>query len=524
MNGKVKLFKKRPKLNTEHFLLNGKDAISHAAGPALTGKYTGGDCSVQSRWTDGDISMPFIKTIFVAAVLLMASLPSAWARPDAPLTLDQCIEIALERNQQMRISRLGIETAEAQFKQALSAYWPQLSFETAYTQFDEDINFIFPQETSRYTISGIAPVPLETNVTVPEKEIKVMDRDNFVSRLQMTYPLYTRGLRGALQRQGRAGIDAARQAHRRSELQVIHDVQRFYFGAILANRLAKVGDEVLARLETTVELTEMLYRAGSSSVNKRDYLRSKVFLESVRSIVTLMRSNVELANAALANTMGYEWDQNITLAQDQIPFEPVSLNLDRMVADAYQFNPDWKQLEAAVNAYDAKLDEEKSMRFPKIGINGTLWRWDNQMDNSGMSTDQNEQGYAVGIGLRIPIFSGFLTTNKIRAARSRLGAMKARQILLKGGLALQVKHAFLELSHAQKVHASTAAAALAATDHRDLTERAYRQELVGADDVIESQIMEALTRARAEQARFSHAVSRIKLSFLVGKQLDRLTN
>lgn len=466
--------------------------------------------------------MPLFKSIFIAAALLMACLPSAWAQPEPPLTLDQCIEIALERNQQMSISRLGIETAEAQLNQALSAYWPQLSFETAYTQFDEDINFIFPQETSLYTISGIAPVPVQTTVTVPEKDIKVMDRDNFVSRLKMTYPLYTGGLRGALHRQGRAGVDAARQALRRSELQIIHDVQRFYFGAILANRLAKVGDDALARLETTVELTETLYKAGSSSVNKRDYLRSKVFLESVRSIVTLMRSNVELAHAALANTMGYEWDQSVRLAQDRIPFEPVSLNLDRMVADAYQFNPDWGQLEAAVKAYDAKLDEEKSMRLPKIGINGTLWRWDNQMDNSGMSTDQNEQGYAIGVGLRIPVFSGFLTTNKIRAARSRLDAMKARQILLKGGLALQVKQAFLELSHAQKVHESTSAAARTATEHRDLTERAYRQEMVGADDVIESQIMEALTLTRAEQAVFNHAASRIRLSFLVGKQLDEL--
>lgn len=468
--------------------------------------------------------MSFFKLISIVAVLSMCWLPPALAHPDGPLTLDQCIEIALERNQQMRISRLGIEIAEAQLKQALSAYWPQLSFETAYTQFDEDINFIFPQETSRYTISGIASVPLETTVTVPEKEIKVMDRDNFVSRLQMTYPLYTGGLRGALERRGRAGVDAARQAHRRSELQLIHDVQRFYYGAVLARRLAKVGDDTLARLETTVELTEMLYKAGSPSINKRDYLRSKVLLESVRSIVTLMRSNVELAHAALANTMGCQWDQGIALAQEQIPFEPVSLDLDRMVADAYQFNPDWKQLEAAVDAFAAKLDEEKSMRLPKIGINGTLWRWDNPMDNSGMSTDQNEQGYAVGVGLRIPIFRGFLTTHKITAARARLDTMKARQILLKGGLALQVKHAFLELSHAQKVHASTAAAARTATDHRDLTERAYRQELVGADDVIESQIMEALTMARAEQARFSHAAARIKLSFLVGKQLDQLLN
>lgn len=110
----------------------------------------------------------------------------------------------------------------------------------------------------------------------------------------------------------------------------------------------------------------------------------------------------------------------------------------RMVAGTYRFNPDWKQLEAAVAAYEAKVSEEKSHRWPKIGLTGTLWRWDNDLDNSGMATDDNEQGWSVGVGLKMPLFTGFLTTNKIKAARAQLAAMQARQILLKGGLALQI--------------------------------------------------------------------------------------
>jgi outer membrane protein TolC len=134
-----------------------------------------------------------MKRLIGVFLIVALNAPLAWAAipEDGPLTLDQCIAIALEKNQQRRISQLGVETAEAQLQQALSAYWPQASFETTYTQLDEDINFIFPRETSQYTISGIAPVPLTTTVTVPEKDIKVMVRDNIVSRLQMVYPLCT---------------------------------------------------------------------------------------------------------------------------------------------------------------------------------------------------------------------------------------------------------------------------------------------------------------------------------------------
>jgi outer membrane protein len=463
---------------------------------------------------------------YLICVFLITALhaPLAWAviQGDGPLTVDQCIAIALERNQHRRISQLGVETAEAQLQQALSAYWPQVSFETAYTQLDEDINFIFPRETSQYTISGIAPVPLTTTVTVPEKNVKVMERDNIVSRLQLMYPLCTGGLRGAVVRQARAGVAAARQASRRSDLQLVYDVQRMYYGAVLAQRLSAIGEQALLRLQATVDLTETLYKGGSQSVTKRDYLRSKVVLESARSIVALMQSNVELAKAALANTMGLEWDSPIELAEKEIPYSPVQVELGRMVAGAYRFNPDWKQLEAAIDASDAKVSEEKSRRWPKIGLTGTLWRWDNDMNNSGLATDDNEQGWSVGVGLKLPLFTGFLTTGKIKAARTRLEAMKARQLLFKGGLALQIKHAFLQMDHARRVRESTRAAAETATQNRDLTERAYRMDLVGADDVIESQVMESLTQARAEESLYGYAAAQYLLSYLVGTQVERL--
>jgi outer membrane protein len=407
-------------------------------------------------------------------------------------------------------------------QQALSAFWPQASFETGYTQLYEDVNFIFPQETSQYTISGLAPVPLTTMVTVPEKDVKVMDRDNIISRLQMVYPLCTGGLRGAMVRRAKAGVAAAKQASRRSELQVVYDVQRMYYGAVLAQRLSVIGEQALQRLQATVDLTETLYKGGSQSITKRDYLRSKVILESARSIVSLMQSNVQLAKAALANTMGLAWDSTIEPAEKEIPYTPIQMKLDRMVAGAYRFNPDWKQLEAAIDAGEAKLSAEKSRRWPLIGLTGTLWRWDNDMDNSGLATDNNERGWSVGVGVRLPLLTGFLTSGKIRAARTQLEALKARQVLFKGGLALQIKQAFLQMDNARRVRESTQTAAETATQNRDLTERAYRMDLADADDVIESQVMDSLTQARFEESQYSYAAAQYLLSYLVGTQVERM--
>ncbi len=449
-------------------------------------------------------------------------LPLAAWPADTVSTLQECIRIALEKNRQQQISQLAVETAEAQLKQAFSSYWPQVSFESGYNHFDENINFIFPQETSQYVISGLAPVPLSTTVTVPAKDVTVMERDNLFSRLQVMMPLFTGGTRKATVRQARAGVSAAQQARRRTQLQLIHDVRCMYHAAILARRVAAIGSDALKRLEATVELSEALYQGGSQSVTRRDYLRSKMVLESARSIVTALQTNIALTESALGNTMGMAWNEAVRPADSRIPFVTVDTDLGQMVASAYRFNPDWQQLASAIEAYDAKVDEQKAKRWPMVGLSGTLWRWDHNMNDSGLGTADNEKGWTVGVGLEVPLFSGFLTTNKIKAARLEFEAMQARQMLFKEGLALQLKHAFLQMDQAGHVQGSAKAAAQYATEHRDLTERAYRQDMVKTDDLLEAQIIEALTLANAQKALYSHAASRFLVDFLVGREISRL--
>jgi outer membrane protein len=460
-------------------------------------------------------------TILWMLVLLSTLVPAAAGSVDNPYSLEACIDIALKNNQRQQISRLAVETAEAQLQQALSSYWPQVSFQSGYNRLDEELNFIFPEETSQYTISGIGQDPITTTVNIPAKDITVIERDNLLSRLNLMMPIFTGGMRPAVVRQAKAGVEAAQHARKRTQLELIHDVKRFYFGAILARQVSSIGDDAFKRLKTTVELTETLYQGGSSSVSKRDYLRSKMALDYARSIVTTLQTNVALAESALGNTMGMAWDKLVKPADNEIPYTPVGSDLKKMVAGAYRFNPDWLQLEAAIKAYEAKVDEQKAERWPIIGVTGTLWRWDHKMDNSGAGTDQNSEGWSVGVGLEVPLFKGFLTTNKIKAARLALEAMEARQLLFKEGLGLLLKHAFLEMEQARNVHEASKSAADNAVEHRDLTERAYRHEMVETSDLIEAQVIEALALANAQKALYSHAKARFQVDFLVGQEITR---
>lgn len=441
------------------------------------------------------------------------------------LTLSRCIEIALEQNQKRRISKLAVDTAEYQHKQALSSLWPQLIFDAAYNRQDEDMNFIFPENTYNYNITlppmmGGATIAGQT--TVPEQNVTVMDRESVVSKLNLTYPIFTGGLRSGAIEAAESNMEAAKQAMRRTELELVRDVQRMYYGAVLAQNLSDIGQETLTRLETTTELTERLFKEGAGSVTKLDYLRSKVVLESARSVVERLISNVALAKAALGNTMGLKWDTPFTLSETAIPIVEVDADLKKLVAGAYRFNPDWKQLAAGLDAAQALVQKERSGYWPKLALSGTLWRWDNNLNGEGLATEENQEGWSVGIGLQMPIFSGFMTTNKIREAKARLKKLEARQILLKEGLALQVKHGIIRLERSRKIRDASAKAAGYAKEHRQLAVRAYMNELISTEEVIESQIFEALAHAKSAIAQYENAAARFDIDYIIGQEVQKL--
>ena len=439
------------------------------------------------------------------------------------LDLDTCIEIALKNNQQRRISQYAIEVAEAQYKQAQSGYWPQLSLSMAATRMDQDQNYIFPEEESTYTISGLAPVPTDVQVTVPEKDIKLMDRDTLTTTLNLTVPLFTGGKVSSLAKQGKIGVEAARTAARRTDLTVILDTKRMYHGAVLATALYEIIKDTVSQLEFTLELTEKLYQNGSGSVKKTDYLRTKVMVASSQSMLALMASNKALAHAALVNTMGLEWTTQIKLNSEQIPFKPYENELAELVVQAYTHNPDWYSLELGLEAADAGITGARAGYYPVIAFIGSAHHIENEYDKGYMTPD-NKDGWTIGIGMELPLFQGFRNQSKVREAKLRMKKLERQKILLKEGIALQVKDAFLQIQRAHDQVLALQTSLEAASQNRSLNIRAYQNELVETRDVIEAQLFESYINGQFLKARHDHTVQQAKLEFIIGDQVEGALN
>lgn len=445
---------------------------------------------------------------------------TATASEDSLLVgLDDCIDMALKNNHFRPASQFAIKIAEAQRKQALSAYWPQLKANSVYTVMDQAPNFLFPASQMAVPPMKILNFDLELPpVDVPEQDVKLMDRKNWLSTLNLTYPLFTGGLIRSYNRQAKSAVEIAKQEARRTDLKIIYDVKRFYYAALLARNVRQITEEALARLQATLDLTENLYKKGSGKVKKTDYLKNKVVVDNVRALVAKMRNSEKIAKAALVNTMGLDWKTCIKIKAQEIPFDPYPTDVNKFISGAYQFNPDWARLKEALKIFDAKIGEARSGYFPKVALMGTLGHIENAYDK-GMVTPQNKDLWTVGIGIQLPLFSGFRTRNQVKEARARLDKLSEQKILLREGLALQVQYVFLQMASAQEQQHALKDALTAAEENRSLTERAYQFELVEEKDLIESQIIESFMKAQYQKILYDHIETQAHLDFIVGEKV-----
>jgi outer membrane protein TolC len=489
---------------------------------------------------------------FVIPGCIVAFGQAEFEKPQV-LSLSECLQIAMEKNHSRPASQFAVAIAEAQHRQALAGYWPQVNAKGGVDRMSDAPNFMYPASTmyipaqsvtvpggtATVTIPanafgpGFPPVAVQmpvafpgqtvsTNVQmfpIPAQDVKLMSPTTESVSGDFKWLLEDGGMRHGYREQSLGAIDVARAEVHRTDLELTESVTRLYYGAVLARQLHQLGEDTLERMEATLQMTESLYQDGTGTVNKTDYLDNKVVTETVRSMVAPLEANQASAEAALAYTMGLSWKSSVIPKDETVPFTPYSGNLDELVSTSYEFNPDWAEIDAGLLALEGERVTAASGYYPKVGLKGELHRMWNSYDG-GLSTPQNRDGWSVDLGVEIPIFDGFLTREKVAEVRARINQLKEKKVLLSEGLGLEIRNMFLDLEANEKVVKATQDAAVAAKDDTDLTLRGYQTGLVPTEKIIRAQLQEALVTAARDKAVYDHMALQSKIDLVVGKSVQ----
>jgi outer membrane protein len=447
----------------------------------------------------------------ITGLLLILSLISGTTTAADRYDLEQAIAVALENNRLRTISQQSMQIAEAQYQQAASSYWPSLSLSVGFQRHDEAAIFEYPGQSFDVAPGMLPPV------TIPTQDISLLGRDTSLYSLEMNYPLYTGGKRSSLVEQARIGVDIAAQEVRKTDLQVVQDVKRYYYAALYTQQLRDLADEITISFEVLRDITQAFYDGGSNSVNKLDLLQSKLAYSLAASTLAELTSKHESALAALSFAMGLDWRDKIELASHDYPAEIDNRSLDVLIEQALNFNPQIEQLSLAVDVQSAKIEEAQSGYYPSLGLIASYDGFHNDIEG-GLNNEANQRSWKLGIGMKMNLFEGGRTRAKVSAAKVGHAQMNEQRLLVSDGIATQVKNLFLQIQSAKHQLEITGQAVDTSKENRDLNNRAYQTGAVKTEKVIEANLLDALVRAGHYRAQHDQALHLAEIAYLLGKE------
>ena len=391
-----------------------------------------------------------------------------------PLTVVDAVDLALCRHPQTAEVWAAARVQAATLGQARAAWLPALTGSLGATRFEYASN-PYTRQNAALTISWL---------------------------------LYDFGQRAASQANTEALLDVA-LASRDATLQALflNAMQAYYAAqaaqaAVGANRAAeKAAREALAAAEAR-------YQVGV--VTPADRLQAQT--AASQASLNLVKAEGDARNAlgSLAHALGFPAGQPLPLA-DMPPLPAMAGfagKLETLIAEAQRQRPDLKAAEAQLQAAQASADLARAQGRPTLSLaGGPLWQ-----DSAGSVL----RGNSVGVTLNVPLFTGFESTYRIRAAEAQADVRSAQLERLRNQVALDVWKAYQSLTTAGQSLQMTADLLVSAEQSAAVALGRYKAGVGTVLDLLSAQSALAAARLQRIQAELDWHVYRATLAQAMG--------
>ncbi|MBN2200947.1 TolC family protein [bacterium] len=431
---------------------------------------------------------------WILGVLLPVAL---LAQGEETLTLDQCKDIALNRNSELVQSRLQLKMTARDEISAFSNFLPTVSGSMGYNH-----SVAGPSSALRIDPQSGILVP------VRDQTVKSWSSSAGLNAQQMLFNGSTIfGFAQATHLKGSAvaSADATRQS-------VILQVMEAYHNLLKKEKLLQAQEETLKQWEESYKRYETLYQVGK--VPKSDVLKAKVQLENARLALIQAQSDLTMAGAGLNHVLGFSVDRKIRALDNLTPVEELT-PYDAALEKALAAHPALRKSRSDVKASKAALLSTSSRFLPSVYGNAG-YSWNNEKFDQVKNMLDTDYNWYMGVSLSLPIFQGFSRIANV--SRSNLQVQSARESLAQTerDVALSLHQAYASVQLARQQMAVTKDSEAAAEEDLRLNQEKYDLGSGTMLELITSQAAFTTARNGAIQARYDYMTAVAQLQKAMG--------
>lgn len=431
--------------------------------------------------------------------------PTAPGQPAAAdalsLSLDEAIQIALERAYAVRLAELDVATSRAQVYEAYGSLYPQVSASSSYTRNVVQAN-PFAGSSAGSIFGGLGAIgwlqyneqartdgdPTTQPISLAEYNRRVGEgqtaagynpanssnpfgTDNqFTNTLSLSQPLYS-GVAFAAVRGAKSLVEINEAAVEQRRDETINQTRQAFYAALLSQEQVAVQRASLERARETFDDASLLVAQGVRPVLER--LNAEVDLANAETQLVTTEAQAQSARDQLLLTLGLPVDAPIVLegrlaAPEDDLFQTVGLAA--AAAAALDQRADIRQAALAVRLNEVQRDITKAAAYPSLsGFVNASYSGNIPDDRSFITTPDPTDPFtfetgetdffsdsywqpALSVGLRLDwtLFDGFQT--RYRAQQNQIAIDQAAIQLeqVRNAARLEVAAALRNLASAQR--------------------------------------------------------------------------
>lgn len=329
----------------------------------------------------------FIFFTFVSCFLWAQE--SAKLQTHAPLSLEGCIQFALQNNPEIHNAHLNEAYVETTIKSKLSEWYPQIGL-----NYNLQHNFQLPVA---YSNSGVNRIGTQNTSGI---------------LLGATQTIFNKDALLASQSAKDVRV-AAQQKTKDQKINLAVAVSKAFYNIILIQQQNRVVDEDIIR--NTQSEKDAYYQYQSGIVDKTDYKRATIALNNSKAQKVFTEEALKAKNAYLKELMGYPDSQKISLDFDTATMEK-HIFIDTAQGINYNQRIEVLQLETQKKLQQDNLKYYKWSFLPDLYAFGNynLNYLNNQFSSLYNNTYPNS---FAGLSLSFPIFQGGKRVQQIKGAQ-----------------------------------------------------------------------------------------------------------
>ncbi|GAA5031250.1 transporter [Marivirga lumbricoides] len=430
---------------------------------------------------------------------------------DQPLSLEECVQFALENNYTLQSTRLQEGIAETQVGETRAMGLPQASVRS-------NINYNYEVQKAFLPNALFGPDTTSNEPFDPEGFTPVQFSPNYdgnatfsVSQLIFDGSYFV-GLQAA-----KTLRELRQKETNQSEIETVEAVTKAYYTVLINQERSELVDANINQLEELLNDTRALNENGFAESIEVD--RVQVNLNNTKTEKNKIQRGLNYAMDLLKFQMGLPLSEEITLSGD---VKNLSLNVTEYATQIEQFNyeqrVDYRILKTNKELSELDLKNNKATHLPKLSANfsygyntgvnefSELWDFNNNWLSFG----------AVGISLQWDLFTGLRRSNLMQRNRIQIEQLDIQKEALEKSIDLEIRQLRDNLRSAKESLEVQEANKKLANKVFEQSQIKYNNGVGSSNELIEAETARKTAETNYYNALYDAVITQIELEKALG--------